>query len=78
MVSTEANTNPSPDRGVVTQQAKPTHAYRINTCQNKSLHKCSTGHGIADDGSAPCVGNTSMTPGDTSGAQPDYAVPPNL
>ena len=75
MVSTEANTIPNPDKGFVTQQAKPTHAYSTSTCQNKSHHKCSTGHGIADDGSAPCVGNTSMTPGVTSGA-PTHALKP--
>ena len=75
MVSTEANTDPSPDRGFVTQQARPTHAYRTSTCQNKSNHECSTGHGIADDGSAPCVGNISMTPGITSGV-PAHALKP--
>ena len=78
MVSTEANTNPSPDRGLVTQQARPTHAYRTSTCQNKSHHECSPGHGIADDGSAPCVGNTSMTPGVTSGAQPMHLNQPSI
>ena len=33
-------------------------------------HKCSTGHAIANDGSAPCVRNTCMTPGVTGGAPP--------
>ena len=52
------------------RQLEASHAYRANTCPKKSHHQTSTGHGIADDGSAPRVGNTSMTPGNTSGAQP--------
>ena len=55
MVSTEANTNPNPDRGFVTQQVRPTHAYRTSTCQEESLPTCSTGQWIARHGSAPCA-----------------------
>ena len=32
MLSTEATTNPNPDRGTVTQQVRPAHAYRTSTC----------------------------------------------
>ena len=51
-------------------QVIATHAYRASTCQKQAHHKSSTGHGIANCGSAPRVRNTSMTPGITSGAQP--------
>ena len=75
MVSTEANTIPNPDRGFVTSRPDQPMRTATSTCQNKSHHECSTGHGIADDGSAPCVGNTSMTPGITSGAPADTLKP---
>ena len=55
LVSTEANTNPNTDRGFVTQQVRPTHAYHTSTCHEESLPKCSIGQWIARHGSAPCA-----------------------
>ena len=55
-------------------QVNASHAYRTSACQKQAHLKVSTGHGIADDGSAPRVGNTPMTPGDKR--DPDHALTP--
>ena len=55
-------------------QVNASHAYRTSACQQQAHLKVSTGHGITDDGSAPRVGNTSMTPGDKR--DPYHALTP--
>ena len=49
---------------------QPMHAVQAHA-QKKSHHRCSTGHWIVLDGSAPRELNTPMTPGVTSGAEPN-------
>ena len=59
-------------------QVIATHAYRANACQRQAHHKVSPGHGIGNDGSAPCVPILPWHPETnlqrTSGAPPTHRL----
>ena len=59
-------------------QVNATHAYRANAGQRGAHHKVSTGHGIGNDGSAPCVPILPWHPETnlqrTSGAPPTHRL----